>query len=105
MTSEEFKKELTIFAGLVEHKRAPAILVVVGKFRHKMSPEVQAWRVKNISSRYNTAGVQRFAFLFPAATQIPPMKSSPEETFLMRAFDDIQQAENWLAAGAARSDG
>jgi hypothetical protein len=27
-------------------------------------------------------------------------QSSPEETFLTRAFNDVQQAEAWLTAGA-----
>jgi hypothetical protein len=107
MTSEEFKTELTIFAGHVEEKKAPGILVDVSSFRHKMEPEVQQWRVKNISTRYTTAGVQRFAFLFPSGAQIPPMmnQSSPEETFLTRAFNDIQQAEDWLTGVSGRRNG
>jgi len=69
MTDEEFKVELVIFATYVEQKKTPAILVDVGKFRHRMSPEVQEWRVKNISSRYNAARVQRFAFVAQLAEQ------------------------------------
>ena len=101
MTSEEFKADLTLFATHVESKKAAGILVDVSKFRHKMEPEVQPWRVKNISPRYSAAGVKRFAFLFPAGAQIPPMmnQSSPEEKFLTRAFDDVQRAEAWLTAG------
>ena len=101
MTSEEFKADLTLFATHVEMKKATGILVDVSKFRHKMEPEVQPWRVKNISTRYSAAGVRRFAFLFPLGAQIPPMmnQSSPEERFLTRAFDDVQKAEAWLMAG------
>ncbi len=101
MTSEEFKADLTLFATQVESKKAAGILVDVSKFRHKMEPEVQPWRVKNISPRYSAAGVKRFAFLFPAGTQIPLMmnQSSPEEKYLTRAFDDVQKAEAWLMAG------
>src|SRR5262245_45572092 len=88
MTDEDFKKELTTFAGFVEQKKARGILVDVLHFRHKMGAGVQEWRVKNISTRYFAAGVERFAFLFPAGAQIPPMmnQSSPGEDFLTRAF-------------------
>ena len=98
MTDEEFKAELMIFATHVEHKRAPAILVDVSEFRHRPAPDVQQWRVKNISSRYNAAGVKRFAFLFPNGSQIPPgmNQSSPGEDFLTQAFTSRSQALAWL---------
>lgn len=102
MTTEEFKTDLMLFATHVELKKAPRILVDVSMFRHKMQPEVQQWRVANISTRYAAAGVQRFAFLFPGGAQIPPMmnQSAPAEKFLTRAFDDVQRAENWLMEAA-----
>ena len=51
MTDQQFKMELTLFASHVERRKARGILVDVGRFRHKMAPEVQEWRVKHISSR------------------------------------------------------
>jgi hypothetical protein len=101
MTDENFKDELALFAAHVEQKKAPGILVDVCDFRHKMSPAVQEWRVKNISTRYNAAGVQRFAFLLPTGSQIPPMmnQSSAGEKFATRAFADFDSAVNWLTAG------
>jgi hypothetical protein len=98
MTDEEFKAELTLFAGQVEEKKARGILVDVSRFRHKPGPDVQAWRVKNISNRYSEAGVARFAFLFPEVAQIPPMmnQSSPGENFLTQAFTGRKQAVAWL---------
>jgi hypothetical protein len=106
MTSAQFQSELTIFAAHVENKKAPAILVDVRKFRHKMEPGVEEWRVKNISSRYNAAGVKRFAFLLPKDAAVPSMmnQSAREEHFLTRGFNDVQKAENWLVeAGNAAS--
>jgi len=87
MTGEEFKQELTLFAGHVEKKRAGGILVDVSTFRHKPDPDFMPWRVKNISNRYAAAGVKREAFLFPKGTQIPPTmnQSAPGEEFLTRA--------------------
>jgi hypothetical protein len=40
MTDEDFKAELTLFAGHVEQKKARGILVDVSRFRHKPGPEV-----------------------------------------------------------------
>jgi len=40
---------------------------------HKMAPEMQQWRVKSISSRYNGTGVKRFVFPFPKGADIPQM--------------------------------
>ena len=99
MTDEEFKADLTLFAGHLEQKKAGGILVDVSRFRHKPGPEVLPWRVKNISNRYAAAGVKRQAFLFPKGAQMPPMRSSPEEKFLTETFDDVQKAEVWLTAG------
>lgn len=98
MTDEEFKAELTLLAGQVEQKKALGILVDVSGFRHKPGPDIQPWRVKNISNRYYAAGVRRFAFLFPDGAQVPPMMnhSSPGENFLTQAFTNRQQAVMWL---------
>lgn len=81
MTDAEFKKELTLFADHVEAKEAHGILVDVARFRHKPGPDIEEWRVKNISGRYYAAGVRRFAFLFPETAPIPPVmnQSSPRE--------------------------
>jgi hypothetical protein len=100
MTDEEFKLELTSFAGRVEKQRARGILVDVSRFRHKMASEVQQWRVKNISSRYKGAGVKRFAFLFPKGVDVPPMmnQSSTDEKFDTQAFTDRGEAVTWLTS-------
>ena len=98
MTDEEFRAELKLFANLVEEKKALGILVDVSSFRHRVGAEVGQWRLKNISPRYNEAGVQRFAFLFSKDSQIPPManESSEGERFLTRAFNSREQAVAWL---------
>ena len=98
MSDEQFKMEL-LFASHVEKQKAWGILVDVSRFRRQVAPEVQQWRVKHISSRYNGAGVQRFAFLLPNASAVPPMmnQSSPGEQFATRAFTDAREAKNWLS--------
>src|SRR5215471_17712201 len=98
MTDEDFKADLTLFAGQVEEQKARGILVDVTRFRHNLGAEVQPWRVKNISSRYNAAGVTRFAFLFPEGSPIPSQtsQSSAGENFLTGAFTGRDQATKWL---------
>ena len=98
MTDDDMKSELAIFAGFVEEKQAPRILVDVTKFHFRLSPAMQEWRVKNISSRYNAAGVKRFAFVFPADTQVPPtMNQAVEgEDFMTRGFNGNDDAVRWF---------
>jgi hypothetical protein len=82
---------------LVEGKKAPRILIDVSKFRHRPGTEVGEWRLKNISGRYNAAGMQRFAFLLSKDSQISPMASQAEgEQFLTQSFNNDEQAIAWL---------
>ena len=98
MTDEDFKAALTLFAGHVERMGAHGILVDVKDFRHRTGPDVQEWRIKNISNRYAAAGARRFAFLFPPGSEIPPMmnRSAEGESFATRAFTSQEQAVKWL---------
>ncbi len=100
MTDEDFKSALTVFAEHVERTCAEGILVDVADFHYRMGPGVQEWRVKNISTRYSAAGVRRFAFLFPAGAEIPPMmnESAAGESFLTQAFTSQEKAVAWLAS-------
>jgi hypothetical protein len=99
MTDEDFKMELTLFAKQVEERRAPRILIDVSKFHHRPGAEIGEWRLKNISTRYNAAGVQRFAFLLSKDSQISPMASQSEgEQFLTQSFNNDEQAIAWLTA-------
>jgi hypothetical protein len=100
MNDEDFKTELSRFAKQVEENRAPRILIDVSKFRHRPGEELGEWRRKNISTRYNAAGVQRFAFLLSPDSQISPTasQSSEGEQFLTQAFKDREEAIAWLKA-------
>jgi hypothetical protein len=100
MSDEDFKTELTLFAKQVEDNKAPRILIDVSKFGHRPSDEVGEWRQENISTRYNAAGVQRFAFLLSKDSRVPSMgsQSSQGERFLTRWFNSSEQAVAWLTA-------
>src|SRR5258708_19122366 len=72
MMDEDFKADLILFAGHVETKKAPLIFVDIRNFHHKLGEQIAPCRVKNISSRYNAAGVKREAFLLPQDAPIAP---------------------------------
>ena len=97
MTDDDFKSELVGFADYVEQQKARGILVDVAHFRHRPGPDLEEWRLKNISGRYYAAGVRRFAFLFPEGAPIPPMmnQSAPGESFLRRGFNGSAKAMAW----------
>jgi hypothetical protein len=98
MTDEDFKTELTLFAEQVEDQGAPRILIDVSKFHHHPGEEVGEWRRKNISTRYNAAGVRRFAFLFSESSPLPLTASQPSagERFLTQSFNNCERAVAWL---------
>ena len=100
MTDEDFKTELTLFAEQVEGQGAPRILIDVSKFHHHPGEEVGEWRRKNISTRYNAAGVRRFAFLFSEGSPLASMASQPSkgERFLTQSFNNYERAIAWLTA-------
>ncbi|MGA7369593.1 MAG: hypothetical protein WBX01_10735 [Nitrososphaeraceae archaeon] len=78
--------EYNILAGYAIQKRAKKIFVDTRKFMFKPSEElVGSWRTKNISSLYNEARVEKFAFLFPPGAPIPATsgQNMPEEDFLL----------------------
>jgi len=102
MTDDDMKRELDLFAGFVEKRQAPRILIDVTKFGYRMTPEVQQWWSENILTRYNAAGVKRFAFLFPANTEITGAmnESAPGAAFLTRSFQTRESAVDWLVAQA-----
>ena len=83
---------------LFRRKRPPSKHEILDMFEISPAPDLQSWRVKNISTRYAAAGVRRFAFLFPASAPVPPMmnRSSPGESFETRAFNSVDEATKWL---------
>jgi hypothetical protein len=46
MSDEDFKADLTTFAGYVEQQKARGILVDVAWFRHRPGPDLQPWLVR-----------------------------------------------------------
>src|SRR5512132_3851753 len=66
MTDDDFKRSMQRYAALAGEHSTPHLLVDVTKFRHSMGESVGAWRDRHIIPAYDAAGVEKFAFLFPA---------------------------------------
>jgi hypothetical protein len=99
MSAEEFQDWLATFAEHVERQRRPRVLVDGTRFMMDPANLDEAWRDANIVPRYNSAGVQRFAFLFPdgmPAIGAPPAAEGPA-TFPTAYFGRRQEALDWLA--------
>jgi hypothetical protein len=66
-----------------------------------MNKDLGAWRDAEISPLYNSAGIQRFAYILPAGAPEPPAapdKKSPGEDFYTRFFATEDAAYGWVAA-------
>jgi hypothetical protein len=101
MSDDDYKTELILFADQVDQLRPARILVDLCDFRFVMHDTLWEWRLTNISARYNSAGVERFAFVLRQDSPIPPRmnQSSAGEAFITRAFRSRQQAIDWLTSG------
>ena len=101
MNDQDFKDALVVFAGFVEPYKAKNLLVDVQKFKFMkaMEPDLTDWRVKNISPRYNKAGVKKFAFIHGEG--FPGSDSNGEkfegEEFLTNHLGSEERAREWLS--------
>ena len=102
MTGEDFKSALTAFAEQAEAHPGAGLLVDVSEFRHQPGEEVGPWRDREITPRYNGAGVRRFAYVLGEGKPLPPTGSdgqpaAPGEQFVTRYFPSRKAARAWLA--------
>ena len=65
MNDAEFKETLTLFASEGERVRPAYMIIDATGFHHELGDGVLEWRDREIIPRYNSAGVKRFAFLWP----------------------------------------
>lgn len=101
MTDAVFKDALEHFAAYAAEPGASALLVDVRKFRHPVGDDLGVWRGKEITPRYNDAGVTRFAYIAPPDMPTPPEGEpleplAPNEKFLTRFFGAEEGAVAWL---------
>jgi hypothetical protein len=68
MSDDGFKETLERFAAEGERARPGYMVIDATEFRHESGDGVLEWRDREIIPRYNTAGVKKFAFLWPVGT-------------------------------------
>lgn len=100
MSADQFQDWLAAFAGEVERRHRPGILVDSTRFLIDRGNMDDGWRDEHIVPRYNAAGVQKFAFHVPdamAAVGAPPTSMGPS-TFPTAYFARRQGALDWLTS-------
>ena len=100
MSTDEFQAWVTDFAGEVERRRHPAILVDVTRFLMDQSDMDDGWWYEQIVPRYNAAGVEKFAFLAPdgAPGVGSPPAAAKGANFPAAYFARRQDALDWLSS-------
>jgi hypothetical protein len=100
MSADDFQSWVAAFAGEVERRRRPGILVDVTRFLMDQSHMDDRWWYEQIVPRYNAAGVEKFAFL--ALDGMPAIGSPPAAakgaTFPTAYFARRQDALDWLGS-------
>jgi hypothetical protein len=95
MDDEDFRDTLEVFADGAIHHQADRLLIDVREFRHRPSPEILAWRDRVTVDKYNQAGVERLAWIWPG--DVASMKPSSEQrTYDERYHSAEHDALSWL---------
>ena len=68
MTDDGFKETLELFAAEGERGKPVYMIIDSTSFQHELGDGVLEWRDREIIPRYNSAGVKKFAFLWPEGT-------------------------------------
>lgn len=103
MSDEQVKETLQLFANAGKELRPNYLLVDVMQFGRGFTDEINAWRDANIIPAYNSAGVQKMAFLAPE--QFPQTfekgfkpANEPGATFPTGWFSDRDNLYKWLGS-------
>ena len=103
MTEEQFRHGVERLAELIEREHLPNAIVDVVKMRYRPAADFEEWRQANIIPRYNSAGIRKFAFIYPngfTGTVENGVIPSPEgkATFPFGYFNAAGAAFAWLAS-------
>ena len=105
MTDEDFMTALMMLATEAQALAARAILIDATRFGHDFADfdATMAWRDERVIPRYNTAGVDRFAFVMPEGFPGPtaengaePRHDGPAANFPTQWFTERTNAVAWL---------
>ena len=95
MTDEDFRETLEVFAESALQHRAKRLVIDVREFSHRPSKEILAWRDEVTVAKYNQAGANRQAWIWPG--DVSSMKPSSEgRSYSERYFADEDEALAWV---------
>ena len=102
MSDDGFKETLELFAAEGERLRPACMIIDATQFQHELGDGVLEWRDREIIPRYSSAGVKKFAFLWPEGmpgTVESGSTPSPEGSaaFPTGWFTGRERAYQWLA--------
>ena len=105
MADDDFMTGLMMLASEAEVLASRAILIDATRFSHNFTDfdDTMAWRDRQVIPRYNSAGVQKFAFLMPSGFGGPtaesgaePRVDGPTAAFPTQWFIERPNAVAWL---------
>jgi hypothetical protein len=101
MSDDGFKETLELFAAEGERTKPSYMIIDATNFHHELGEGVLQWRDREIIPRYNAAGVEKFAFLWPEGTPgTVESGGSPKPegsaNFPTGWFTDRERAYEWL---------
>src|SRR5215472_7809179 len=97
MTDGDFKETLESFAETAIQHSAKRLLIDVSEFKHRPSPAVGAWRDEVIVPKYNRAGVEKIAWVWPMNTPSNG-PTSEKDKFENRYFATEAEALAWASS-------
>jgi hypothetical protein len=102
MSDAQVKETLQSFADACKDLRPRYLLVDVLRFYRGFTDEINAWRDANIIPAYNSAGVEKMAFLAPndypqTFEKGAQPANEPGATFPTGWFSDRDNLYRWLA--------
>jgi hypothetical protein len=101
MGDDGFKETLELLAAGGERARPDYMIIDATEFHHELGDGVLEWRDREIIPRYNSAGVRKFAFLWPKGmpgTVESGVTPKPEGSadFPTGWFTSRERAYQWL---------
>jgi len=95
MTDEDFRQTLEVFADGAIHHGAKRLIIDVRDFKHRPSAEILAWRDRVTVGKYNRAGVERQAWIWPGDVS-SGKPTSENKNYAERYFSTEEEALSWI---------
>jgi hypothetical protein len=96
MGADDFKEALERLAAHIRDQSATGTLINLRSFHFAATPELDAWRRREIIPAYNAGGLKRFAYLLPEGADYRPGGGGEGDEFITDWFDDPHDARAWL---------